>query len=89
MKRVSAVGPLGAVAKVRSHPPFALSLSKGQAELVEAVVSREKASTSSARTVMGQPFDKLRANGPLQTVKFRSGPTADSDKRACLISVQC
>ena len=66
------------VVKVRSHPPFALSLSKGQAELVEAFVSREKASTSSARTVMGQPFDKLRANGPLQTVKFRFGPTADT-----------
>jgi hypothetical protein len=51
MKQVSAFGPLRTVASVGSPPLFALSLSKGQAELVEAFVPGAKG------------FDRLSPNG--------------------------
>jgi hypothetical protein len=65
MRRASAVGPERLLTNVGSPPPFALSLSKGQAELVEAFVPRAKG------------FDRLSPNGSLQTVNFAFGPKAD------------
>ncbi len=54
---LSADGPLWLLTTVRSPLPFALSLSKGQAELVEALVPR------------AEGFDKLSPNGILLSVR--------------------
>jgi hypothetical protein len=62
----SAVGPLRLLTTVCSPPPFALSLSKGQAELVEAFVPR------------AEGFDKLSPNGSLPTLKFAFGPKGNT-----------
>jgi hypothetical protein len=51
---------------VCSSRPFALSLSKGQAEPVEDFVLR----------VMG--FDRLSPNGSLRTLNFGNGPQAEA-----------
>jgi hypothetical protein len=58
MKQVSAFGPLRTVASVGSPPPFALSLSKGQAELVEAFVPSAKG------------FDRLSPNGDEAELRY-------------------
>jgi hypothetical protein len=64
--RTSACGPERLLTNVGFPPPFALSLSKGQTELVEAFVPRAKG------------FDRLSPNGSLQTVNFAFGPQADT-----------
>jgi hypothetical protein len=59
-------GPSRLLTTVCSPPPFALSLSKGQAEPVEASVPSAKG------------FDRLSPNGSLRTLKFAFGPKADA-----------
>jgi hypothetical protein len=58
MKWVAAFGPLRTLTTVGFPPPFALSLSKGQAELVEAFVPRAKG------------FDKLSPNGDATGLRY-------------------
>jgi hypothetical protein len=62
---LSVLGPLRKLITVGFPPPFALSLSKGQAEPVEAVLPHARG------------FDKLSPNGSLQTLNFAFGPIAD------------
>jgi hypothetical protein len=74
MKWVAAFGPLRTLTTVGFSPPFALSLSKGQAEPVEAFVPRAKG------------FDKLSPNGSLPTLKFAFVPKPASDDGASFTS---
>jgi hypothetical protein len=68
---MSVVGPKRTLVTVGSPPPFALSLSKGQAELVEAFAPRAKG------------FDKLSPNGDEAGLRYLSpnGSFADNELR--------
>jgi hypothetical protein len=65
MSEGTAVGPLRQLTTVSSPLPFALSLSKGLAELAEAFVPH------------AEGFDKLSPNGSLRTLNFARGPQAN------------
>jgi hypothetical protein len=56
--------------------PFALSLSKGRAELVEAVVPHAKGFDRLSPNGGKRGFDKFSPNGSLQTLNFAFGPQA-------------
>jgi hypothetical protein len=62
---MSEVGPQRPLVTVSFPNPFALSLSKGRAELAEAVVPHAG-------------FDRLSPNGSLRTLNFAFGPQADA-----------
>jgi hypothetical protein len=57
-------------------PPFALSLSKGQAELVEAFVPRAKGFDRLSPNGEEAVLRYLSPNGSLRTVNFAFGPIA-------------
>jgi hypothetical protein len=61
----SVVGPQRPLVTVSFPNPFALSLSKGRAELAEAVVPHAG-------------FDRLSPNGSLRTLNFAFGPQAET-----------
>jgi hypothetical protein len=67
----SAVGPERLLTNVGSPPPFALSLSKGQAELVLPIAL---SLSKGAFVPRAKGFDRLSPNGSLQTVNFAFGP---------------
>jgi hypothetical protein len=74
----SAIGPLRALTTVGFPPPFALSLSKGQAELAEALVPRamgfDKLSPNGEKTRLRY----LSPNGSLRTLNFTFGPKGNT-----------
>ena len=78
----SAVGPERTSTTVGFPPPFALSLSKGQAELAEALVPRDKGFDRLSPNGDKAGLRYLSPNGSLRTVNFRNGPIADGDERA-------
>jgi hypothetical protein len=59
---------------VGSLPPFALSLSKGQAELAEAFVPRANGFDKLSPNGGERGFDRLSPDGSLRTVNFAFGP---------------
>jgi hypothetical protein len=67
------VGPLRLFTTVGSPFPFALSLSKGQAELVFPITL---SLSKGAFVPQAKGFDKLSPNGSLRTSKFACGPKA-------------
>jgi hypothetical protein len=71
---MSAVGPERLLTNVGSPPPFALSLSKGQAELVEAFVPRAKGFDRLSPNGEEAVLRYLSPNGSLRTVNFAFGP---------------
>ncbi len=77
---ISAFGPLRLLTTVGLLPPFALSLSKGLAELAEALVPRakgfDKLSPNGEKT--GPRY--LSPNGSLRTFKLGKGPQAELPK---------
>jgi hypothetical protein len=86
---ISAVGPkrllttVGSplpLASACSPPPFALSLSKGQAELVLPIAL---SLSKGAFVPRAKGFDKLSPNGSLQTVNFAFGPNSDTCLTHC------
>ena len=83
----SAVGPLRLFTTVGSPPPFALSLSKGQAELVEAFVPLAKGFDRLSPNGDKAGLRYLSPNGSLRTLKFACGPNADRDVSSCFILV--
>ena len=76
--QVAVVGPLGLFTTVGSPPPFALSLSKGHADLIEAFVPHamgfDRLSPNGDKTGLRY----LSPNGSLRTVKFACGPKANT-----------
>ena len=68
----SAIGPLRLLTTVRSPLPFALSLSKGQAELVFPIALSLSKGAFAPRA---KGFDRLSPNG---TSKFACGPKAEA-----------
>jgi hypothetical protein len=76
----SANGPLCEFANVRSPPPFALSLSKGLAELVEAIVPHagfDRLSPNGDNAGLRY----LSPNGSLRTLKVINGPNAEAQEQ--------
>jgi hypothetical protein len=73
---LTTVGSPLPLASTCSPPPFALSLSKGQAEPVEAFGMRHDGFDRLSPNGGERGFDKLSPNGSLQTLKFAFGPTA-------------
>ncbi len=61
-----------------SPPPFALSLSKGQAEPVEAFGMRHEDFDRLSPNGGERGFDKLSPNGSLLTLNVAFGPQADA-----------
>ncbi len=88
MKRISACGPLRLLTTVGFPPPFALSLSKGLAELAEAFVPHAKGfdRLSPNREKTGLRY--LSPNGSLRTMKFANGPQPLGDIHVGFTSVQ-
>ena len=80
LSSASAVGPERTSTTVGFPPPFALSLSKGQAELAEALVPRDKGFDRLSPNGDKAGLRYLSPNGSLRTVNFRNGPQADTDK---------
>jgi hypothetical protein len=74
----SARGPLRLFTTVGSPSPFALSLSKGQAELVEAFVPRAEGFDRLSPNGDGSGLRYLSPSGSLRTLDFRNGPQADA-----------
>jgi hypothetical protein len=75
---LSACGPERLLTNVGSPPPFALSLSKGQAELVEAFVPRAKGFDRLSPNGEEAVLRYLSPNGSLRTLNFAFGPIADA-----------
>jgi hypothetical protein len=74
----SACGPERLLTNVGSPPPFALSLSKGQAELVEAFVPRAKGFDRLSPNGEEAGLRYLSPNGSLRTLNFAFGPRTDA-----------
>jgi hypothetical protein len=75
---MSAVGPEWLFTSVGFPPPFALSLSKGQAELVEAFVPRAEGFNRLSPNGDGVGLRCLSPNGSLRTLNFRNGPKPEA-----------
>jgi hypothetical protein len=71
-------GPVRLFTTVRSPSPFALSLSKGQAELVEAFVPLAKGFDKLSPNGDKAGLRYLSPNGSLQTWKLANGPAAET-----------
>jgi hypothetical protein len=69
-------GPKRLLTSVGFSPPFALSLSKGQAEPAEALGMWHEGFDKLSPNGGERGFDRLSPNGSLQTLNFASGPTA-------------
>jgi hypothetical protein len=74
--RASACGLLRKFTTVGSPLPFALSLSKGGAEPVGALVLRDKGFDKLSPNGGERGFDRPSPNGSLQTLNFAFGPAA-------------
>jgi hypothetical protein len=72
------VGSPVPLASTCSPPPFALSLSKGRAELAEAPGVWHEGFDKLSPNGSERGFDKLSPNGSLRTLKFRNGPQGNA-----------
>jgi hypothetical protein len=78
---LSADDPVRLLTNVGS-PPFALSLSNGQTELVEAFVPRAKGIDRLSPNGEEAGLRYLSPNGSLRTLNVRNGPQAE--RRSCI-----
>jgi hypothetical protein len=83
---LSACSPLRLFTSVGPPPPFALSLSKGRAEPVEAFGMRHEGFDKLSPNGGDRGFDRLSPNGSLRTVNFAFGPQAVSHSTQCTTS---
>jgi hypothetical protein len=74
----SAFGPERLLMTVGSPLPFALSLSKGQAELAEAFVPHAEGFDRLSPNGDNARLRYLSPNGSLRTLNFAFGPTPDT-----------
>jgi hypothetical protein len=82
LRLLTTVGSPLPLASTSSPPPFALSLSKGQAEPVEAFGMWHEGFDKLSPNGSERGFDRLSPNGSLRTLYFRFGPQANTRSTA-------